>query len=106
MQAKCWLQRLYFLNLNINRLHGSLPLSWSSFSELKDVSLAYNAFTGSVPATWSNWSQVTEIAYLLMLLVAKLDSHNLVLLCADYSTFAGRQSAFWDRSLHAKNQSA
>ena len=54
------LQGVHVLGLEANKLNGSLPSSWSSFSDLQYVNLASNSFIGSVLATWSNWSQVGD----------------------------------------------
>ena len=58
---------LLYLSLEDNRLHGSLPSSWSSQRRLRVVKLASNSFSGTVPSTWSNWSDVSENVCLLLL---------------------------------------
>ncbi|KAL0050193.1 hypothetical protein WJX82_006141 [Trebouxia sp. C0006] len=45
---------MWVINLEGNRLTGTLPSGWNSTNQLNFVGLASNRFTGSLPSSWSN----------------------------------------------------
>jgi len=58
MQLHGTLMQLNFLSLGDNALSGYLSPSWSAMSRLRYITFSSNFFHGSVPNSWSNWTQV------------------------------------------------
>ena len=55
------LQQLY---LNSNSLTGTLPPSWANMTQLQQLYLYGNSLTGTLPPSWSNMAQMNGLALL------------------------------------------
>ena len=49
------------LNLNGNRLNGSLPAELGALSAMQSLDLVGNAIVGSLPLSMSNWTDLTYV---------------------------------------------
>lgn len=53
---------MYYFGANSNNFVGTLPASWSTWTNIHDFNLHDNQLTGTLPSSWgTNWSTVSTI---------------------------------------------
>ena len=52
---------LQTIDVELNRLNGTLPNAWGNLSSLRKIDVERNAFTGTLPDSWGNLTQLSNL---------------------------------------------